>query len=329
LNASCRQFNVLAGARITSEGQRILHESLKDLEKQQIRVVYGDTDGIYLACGRNGANIEGVAQAYGAQDKADPADWMTTPEDAVTAVDRLNQRFRTELNYPEFELEPEVHDAMVFVVHKNYLIFDAVDGEVKMETKGNNFKGSDKAELARQELGHIMRRALGENLAWKDEEAARKSMQNSIKKATLEAIARLKVSTTDPAQLVLLQTVRPSRAYKPNPDGSPSTFAKRSDALDDLLRKSGLEPLNGARKFRFVVANRPLPGLETIGRKKPGIKPIEFMWPVDVLEQKQWREKGYRLDLDWYKEMIENYIRGAFGFDDLSTVEQKGLDAWL
>lgn len=329
VNVSCRQFNVLAGAHITTEGQRILHESLQDLNRKEIRVVYGDTDGIYLACGRNGANIPRVADVYDAHDKADPDDWMTTPEQAVQAVDDLNERFRTELSYREFELEPEIHDAMVFVVHKNYLIFDAYDGALHMETKGNNFKGADKAELARTELARIMEQAMGENLVWKDEEAARKSVQASIKKAAVEAIAKLQVSTVDPEELVLLQNVRPARAYKANPDGSQSTFAKRSDALSALLERAGLEPLRAARKFRFVVGNRPLPGLESANKKKPGIKPIEFMWPREILEMDDFKRQGYRIDLDWYKDMLENYIRGAFGFDDLSTVEQKGLDAWL
>jgi hypothetical protein len=35
------------------------------------------------------------------------------------------------------------------------------------------------------------------------------------------------------------------------------------------------------------------------------------------------------IDLDWYKKMIENYVQGAFGLSDISTTEQKGLDAWM
>ncbi|MBW3582346.1 MAG: DNA polymerase elongation subunit (family B) [Euryarchaeota archaeon] len=327
-NVSCRQFNVLAGARITTEGQRILHESRRDLDKRKIRVVYGDTDGIYLACGRNGANIDRVADVFDAHGLADPSGWMTTPEQAIEAVDALNRRFRDELRYEEFELEPEIHDAMVFVVHKNYLMFDAHGGRLQMEVKGNNFKGSDKADLARNVLARVMERAMGENLVWETEEQARASLKASIKKAANEVIAKMRIATVDPAELVLIQSVQPARRYKRNPDGSLSTFAKRAEALDQLLKQSGDETgLRATRKFRFVVANRPLPGLEGSGKKKPGIKPIEFMWPVEVLPK--WEDRGYRLDLDWYKDMLDNYIKGAFGFDDLSTVEQKGLDAWL
>lgn len=329
VNVSCRQFHVLAGAHITTEGQRILHESLRELNERDIRIVYGDTDGIYIACGRNGANVPAVAKHFDAEDKADPKDWMTVPEEAERAVDALNQRFREELNYQEFELEPDVHDAMVFVVHKNYLIFDAKNGNFELATKGNNFKGVDKPNLARTQLAEIMERAMGENLVWKDEEEARGAMKGSIKRAAAEAVQQLRISTVDPKELTMLQTVRPAKRYKPNPDGSLSTFAKRAEALSKLLQQSGLEPIRAARKLHFVVANRPLPGLESVARKKPGLKPIEYMWPVAVLEQKKWKEQGYRLDMEWYKDMVANYIKGAFGFDDLSTVEQRGLDAWL
>lgn len=329
VNVSCRQFHVLAGAHITTEGQRILHESLKELERNNIRIVYGDTDGIYLACGKNGANIPAVAELFDAKDQADPADWMTTPDKAEAAVESLNKRFRKELDYEEFELEPEIHDSMVFVVHKNYLIFDAKSGRLVMETKGNNFKGSDKPNLARTQLAQIMERAMRENLVWEDEDKAREAMKASIKRAATQVIQELRISTVDPRELTMIQTVRPAQRYKQNPDGSLSTFAKRSHALSKLLEESGLEPIRAARKLHFVVANRPLPGLETSAKRKPGLKPIEFMWPVALLEQKQWKEKGYRLDMEWYKEMVANYIKGAFGFDDLSTVEQRGLDAWL
>lgn len=327
VNVSCRQFHVLAGAHITTEGQRILHESLQDLEKQDIRVVYGDTDGIYFACSKNGANLPEVAKYYDAADQADDKDWMTTPEAALKAVDDLNARFRHELQYDEFELEPELHDAMVFVVHKNYLIMDWAEDGFHLDTKGNNFKGSDKAELARVALKKIMDKAMGDCLTWDAEEAARQSMKSAIKRRASEVIQETHVSTADPEHLVLLQSVQPVKRYKPNPDGTLSTFAKRSQALDGLLQEAGLEPLRTARKIRFVVANRPLPGLESAGKRKPGIKPIEFMFPVELIDQ--WKDKGYRIDREWYKDMIENYVRGAFGFSDLSTVEQKGLDAWL
>jgi DNA polymerase elongation subunit (family B) len=329
VNVSCRQFHVLAGAHITTEGQRILHESLRELESKSIRIVYGDTDGIYISCGKNGANIPAVAELFDAKDQADPSDWMTSPEDAVAAVESLNKRFRRELDYEEFELEPEIHDSMVFVVHKNYLIFDAKNGEFVMETKGNNFKGSDKPNLARTQLAYIMEKAMRENLVWEDEDKARESMKASIKRAATQVIAELRISTLDPSELTMIQTVRPARRYKPNPDGSPSTFAKRSEALSRLLQESGMEPIRAARKLHFVVGNRPLPGLESVAKRKPGLKPIEYMWPVGLLEQDKWKTQGYRVDLDWYKEMIANYIKGAFGFDDLSTVEQRGLDAWL
>jgi DNA polymerase elongation subunit (family B) len=325
-------------ASLHSRMEPVEHEGpVYDLEVEADRtfvdalgtILLHNTDGIYLACGKNGANLPEIAKVYDAQKLADEKDWLTPPDAAVRAVEALNDRFRRELDYEDFELEAEIHDCMVFVVHKNYLIFDAKDGELVMETKGNNFKGADKPDLARVQLARIMKTALGENLVWKTEEGAQKSLKSSIKRATTELIQDLRVATADPRQLTLLQTVRPAQRYKPNPDGTQSAFAKRSEALSKLLEKHGLDPVRAARKLHFVVANRPLPGMETAGRKKPGIKPMEFMWPVEILGSKEWRDQGYHIDLEWYKEMIANYVKGAFGFDDLSTVETTRLDQWL
>jgi len=49
-----------------------------------------------------------------------------------------------------------------------------------MNTKGNNFKGEDKANIARKILKTIMMNVLKENLSWDDEEEARKAIKNSI-----------------------------------------------------------------------------------------------------------------------------------------------------
>ena len=45
---------------------------------------------------------------------------------------------------------------MIFVKHKNYLVFDSKNGKIDMIAKGNNFKGSDKANIARKVLNEIM-----------------------------------------------------------------------------------------------------------------------------------------------------------------------------
>ena len=73
---------------------------------------------------------------------------------------------------------------MIFVKHKNYLIFDAKDGKIEMVTKGNNFKGSDKADIARKALNDIIIEVLKENHTWKDEEEVRKAVKESIANKT-------------------------------------------------------------------------------------------------------------------------------------------------
>jgi len=85
--------------------------------------------------------------------------------------------------------------------------------------------------------------------------------------------------------------------------------------------------------MKFVVTKDPLPGITKISRSntrernaKSGVKPIDFMYPLEYLQEKG--ELEDRLDMDWYRGMVENYITGAFGFDDLSTTLQKGLGAW-
>ena len=72
-------------------------------------------------------------------------DYFSDPDEVLKVIRFLNDRWREKLNYPGFELEPEYSDIMLFVKHKNYLIWNARDGKLHMSTKGNNFKGSDKA----------------------------------------------------------------------------------------------------------------------------------------------------------------------------------------
>ena len=85
VNVSCRQFNVWGGANITTIGQRILHEALEDFEAQGIRVVYGDTDGIYLACSKSAGNIPHFAAALGADVEPEADKWITLPDKALAA----------------------------------------------------------------------------------------------------------------------------------------------------------------------------------------------------------------------------------------------------
>jgi DNA polymerase elongation subunit (family B) len=314
---SGRQFNLWGAAAITTKGQAILADTLHDLEGKHIRVVYGDTDGIYLGCSRSAKNLPRVAQSLGISYQENPQNWLTTPDQGIKAIKEANEKWQKNLQYPEFELEPEIHDAMIFVKHKNYLIFDVVNGSIEMTTKGNNFKGSDKANIARKILKQIMIGVLKENYSWVDEQTAREGVKNSITKKTQEILRNLDLSEVDLDDLTLVQSVQPASRYKRNQDGSLSTFAKRVKALEEALG----HPIKSRIKLKFVVTKKPLPGIKN--PSKSGVKPIDYMYPVSLLRDTT------DIDLQWYKSMIENYIRGAFGLSEYTQTEQKGLDAWM
>lgn len=345
VNVSCRQFNMWGGAAITTIGQQILHDTRKGLEEHGRRVVYGDTDGIYLACSKSAGNLPHLADALGVDLEPEEDKWITMPDEAVAAIDAMNEHWRKELDYEGFELEAEAYDAMVFIVHKNYLKFQARDGKLVMDTKGNNFKGSDKAPLARTLLSEIMALALKDVAVWDDEEDARERMRAAIKRATQTVMKDRDVTGTDWDELTLRQQVRPVRNYKPNPDGSASGFAMRTAALEHLLG----EQITASRKMRFIVCKNALPaymdreaqswvrdrlsqaGLAfnerydlatTRNTKKSGIKPIEYMWPVDRVEP-------HMVDWTWYKDTVEAYVKGAFGFRSLELATQRDLSSWF
>jgi DNA polymerase elongation subunit (family B) len=206
---------------------------------------------------------------------------------------------------------------MIFVKHKNYLIFDAKHGKIEMTTKGNNFKGSDKANIARKVLAEIMMTVLKENPSWEKEEDARAAVKNSIKNKTREIVSRMDLSNVDLNDLTLVQAVQPEKRYKLNQDGSSSTFGKRAEALEKLLGR----PIRTRVKMKFVITKKPLPGIAK--PSKSGVKPIDYMYPVDLVKDRK------EIDLEWYKKMIENYVQGAFGLSDIAATEQKGLDAWM
>jgi hypothetical protein len=317
-NVSGRQFNLWGACAITTKGQVILDDTLQMLKNKGIRVTYGDTDGLYLGCSRSVSKLPDFSKALEAKvNNEDEVEWLTSPDKAIEAIKECNEKWQRELDYPEFELEPEYHDAMVFVKHKNYLIFDEKNGKVDMATKGNNFKGSDKANIARKALKEIMINVLRDVSLWSDEDEARSLVKDSIRKHTQEVVESLDFSKVDIKDLTLIQSVKPARSYKTNQDGGLSTFGKRAQALEKLLD----EPIRSRMKFRFVVTKRSLPGIHN--PSKSGVKPIDFMYPVDLLKDKK------EIDLEWYKEMIENYIQGAFGLPKIGETQQTGLDSWM
>src|ERR1051325_4419810 len=166
-----------------------------------------------------------------------------------------------------------------------------------METKGNNFKGSDKAPLAQTVLKDIMRRALKDVASWDSEEKGREAMKAAIKRATKDVMQGFQAVTADWDELILRQSVSPVKSYELNPDGTLRVQAVRTAALEHLLG----EAITATRKFRFVVCRDPLPLYKApqvqqeVGSrlaqqgyrlvvKEPrnrGLKPIEYMWPVE------------------------------------------------
>ncbi|MCK4614754.1 MAG: DNA polymerase elongation subunit (family B), partial [Thermoplasmata archaeon] len=313
-NVSCRQFNLWGGAKITTTGQRILYDAMRELESRNMRVVYGDTDGIYVGCARNSLGIPEVCRAFGVE--IGKADQISSPDDVLEVIELLNERWRKKLDYPAFELEPEYSDVMLFVKHKNYLIWNARNGKLRMTTKGNNFKGSDKAPIARKTLEEIMFRVLRDHQQWKDENKVRESVKRSIKKHTLDIVEGLDLSKVKLEDLTIIQNVRPPSYYKER-GGSGSVHANRAKALGKLLHRE----ITASGKFRFVVTKMPLPGIDK--PSKTGVKPIDYMYPLEALRDQS------NIDLDWYKEMIRKYVKGAFGLADLERTYQRGLHEFM
>ncbi|MCD6222867.1 MAG: DNA polymerase elongation subunit (family B) [Thermoplasmata archaeon] len=309
---ACRQFNLWGAALITTKGQQILYDTLKILSDAGIRVVYGDTDGIYVACSRSASKR--LRRALGLQE--DGENWIVDPKLVYDTIEYCNKKWQNALNYENFELEPEEHDAMIFVKHKNYLIFDVENVNVKMITKGNNFKGSDKPAIARIVLKDIMMEVLKENIEWKEEEEAREKVKDSIRRATLNKIKELDIEKFGLDAFTLIQSVQPASRYKPNPDGSMSVYGERAKALEKLVGK-----LNYRRKFKFVITKHPLPGIRN--PTKSGVKPIHYMYPVELLLDRE------QIDMKWYKDMIKNFIQGAFGLAEIEATTQYGLDRWM
>ncbi len=314
---SGRQFNLWGATAITTKGQIILAETLEYLKSKGIRVVYGDTDGIYLGCAQSVESVPDFKKTLKIKNNESDSFWLTQPDDALQAIQDCNTRWQTDLNYPAFELEAEKHDMMLFVKHKNYLIFDEKKGSIQMITKGNNFKGSDKAEIARKTLKDIMFAVLKEYPSWENEEDIREKIKECIIQKTQEIVSKLDLSDVELEDLTLVQSVQPAKRYKTNQDGSISTFGRRAQALEKLLG----ERIKSRIKLRFVVTKRALPGIQN--PSKSGVKPIDYMFPVDLLKNKE------EIDLNWYKAMIENYIQGAFGISSVKATEQTGLDAWM
>jgi DNA polymerase elongation subunit (family B) len=89
-NVSGRQFNPWGAAAITTKGQMILADTLDYLKKKNIRVVYGDTDGIYLGCSRSIGNLPDFSKSLNLQIEESKNDWLSNPEFVLKSIEDCN-----------------------------------------------------------------------------------------------------------------------------------------------------------------------------------------------------------------------------------------------
>jgi len=310
---SAREFNLMAGAEITTIGQEILDDVARRLREGGARLVYADTDGCYMACER-GCPPDSRIPDFLDSPRPSSASFITVPDDVKNIIREANDHWRRELNYEDFDLEIEEMDAALFVKHKNYLYWEVVGDKLKMTTKGNNFKGSDKPNMARRALDRIMKSVLAENLEpWKEEDESRARLRESIVKHTEDVVKEIDVGSVPMDDLILIQTVRPPNYYKEVGKGKESVFSIRSKAIERIRGKE----LRIGMKMKFVVCKDPLPGIPNVKKVKADVKPLDYMWPIDHYEGKT------EIDLEWYRLMIRSYIYGAFGLHEERRADQR------
>jgi len=326
---SGRQFNLFGGGCITTEGQRILSDVVTQLTEGNALVAYGDTDGIYIPCLRSSRDapdslyrILGVERPPAVNHEKYV---ISDPEHVKKIIRDCNEIWRKRLNYPEFELEIDEEDAALFVKHKNYLLWTVKGETLEMTSKGNNFKGSDKPNLARKVLERIMKRVLAENLFWENPHEARTRLIESIVNATEEEIKQTDLTRVSEDDLILIQTVRSPSSYKSvGKHSKKSIFTQRAEAIESLL---GFE-IKTAIKMRFLVSRYPLPGIEN--PVKSNVKPIDYMYPAEIMKNKDGSILWEKVDLDWYRWMIRSYVYGAFGIrrDETGLITSATLDTF-
>jgi len=92
-SVSGRQFNLWGATAITTKGQAILADTLNYLKRRNIRVVYGDTDGIYLGCSDSVGNVPDFSRSLGLTIKKDDTNWITKPNVAISAIEECNNKW--------------------------------------------------------------------------------------------------------------------------------------------------------------------------------------------------------------------------------------------
>lgn len=319
-SVSAREFNILAGSRVTTTGQLIIQEVMERLRGAGARIITTDTDGVYVACARGCMPDSQMFQLLGA-DKRAKESLISNPADIKRLVGESTEYWRKALAYPDFELEVEDIEAGLFIKHKNYLYWEVGKDKVKMTAKGNTFKGSDKPNVARKALNLIMTEVLKDFVEpWVTEDEARKRLRESIVRHTEELVKKLDLKQFGRDDLVLVQMVQPPLNYKKTGKArSESKLAIRAKAVERLI---GKELVTGVR-MRFMVCKDRLPGLlEDKKKSKPDVKPAPYMWPIDCIDEKQ---QDNMVDLEWYRTMLKAYVYGAFGWHEEKSIDRAQL----
>lgn len=303
---SCRQFAPMPGGWIPSKGQEILWDCIKEFRAREFRIIYGDTDGAYIATSRGAASNPDFAKKMGVP--VDPSLSFTSKDDVIACIDELTQRWRSKLNTEDFDLEPEHHGALFAQMHKNYCMLDIKNDDWTLSVKGVNFKGRDKPQFVLDVLHSAVKHAFMANLEWPDEESARSSFVEACEQGITEAVAALEGNDVDLEALVSKQTVKPAYQYKKKANGSPSEHAIRSDAIGEVLG----EKIRDEVKLKFIKSRKPLPGIEN--PKATAKKPLDYAWPRQLVADED-------VDVEWYAARAEDYARGI-----LSVPKPKGAN---
>jgi DNA polymerase elongation subunit (family B)/intein/homing endonuclease len=319
INISNSGFDI---SRVKSITEIQTPEYVYDLEVEDTHryfangILVHNTDGIYCACSSTIWTQPNMYKAYSLTKKDDKTFvGIIEPKVVKDIIDECNEHWRKILNYVGFELEIEEHGAMIFVKHKNYLIFDVKKGKISVQIKGASFHASDKPDLAMDILEEVLIKVLKDNIEWENEIDAKEHLILSIKKHVIETVDALDVTKVDRDKLIVVQTVKPYDTYKKKTDGESSIHGDRVRALERLLNK----PIKTELRLHCIVLLDPLPGLERAPKSR--VKPIAYMYPRDAITEQMWQ----RIDRQWYKDMLYFYFVGAFGLSDLSLSKNADL----
>lgn len=216
--------------------------------------------------------------------------------DFETVVRNIETKWQGILNYPDFKFDIELYDHKVFVAEKNYVTIDK--GKVKLT--GATFKASDKAMLEQDIMKAIMLKILPDS-------STREEFMSKLLEGTLAIINdKFKTITHESYDdMVLKESISPPSKYD---DGS--SHQKRALAIERITEQKLLFPT----KLELIVCKDPLPGISP--EFKNVSKPIEYMWPRELVEDKG---LGGGIDIDWYRRAVISYIDNAFGLQKVSV----------